>query len=111
MKITIEAEKLVVSDGYHTIDELYDHRIRLYIALARKLINLYEVWCSDLHSDGSKIDGWFLLGINTIKGKQITYHLPMSYWSEVSSFAKYLNQAPYFDGHTSEDVLERLKYL
>ena len=28
-----------ISDGYHTFDELYEHRIALFITLARLLID------------------------------------------------------------------------
>jgi hypothetical protein len=107
-----------VSDGYHTFNELYDHRIQLYIKLAEShhtlqqcVINdLEPVWRSKAHSDGSVWAGWFLLGIGKEAGKQITYHLPISKWEECS-FAETLEQAPAFDGHSSADVLARLKAL
>lgn len=123
---TIE-DKVSISDGYHTFDELYDHRITLYIALckskqeykyygdARNHVNpKYAgekiVWRSKLHSDGTSYKGWFLLGIHTEKGKQITYHIPLKRWKE-TDFAQTLTKAPKFDGHTSQDVLERIKNL
>ena len=70
----------------------------------------FPVWRSKNHSDGEPAFGgtWFVLGINKEKGKQITYHLPMSKWDE-TDFAETLEKAPEFDGHTSQDVLERLK--
>lgn len=104
----IEAET-EISDGYHTFDELYDHRITLYIALCRTLKN-GNVWRSEQHSDGSVMDGWFILGIWFEKGKQITYHIPLERWGE-TDFAQTLLKAPEFDGHISEDVLERIKKL
>lgn len=108
-------------DGYHTFDELYEHRIILFIALCRLLRRQEHavlslpgefafVWRSKLHSDGSSFEGWFILGISQEKGEQITYHLPVSKW-EATGFAETLAQAPEFDGHTSEDVLQRLKSL
>lgn len=115
-----EGHNLVVSDGYHTFDELYDHRITLYIALCRGYVNANGnsdchgvplVWRSKLHHDGKGYDGWFTLGIGTKNGKQISYHLPMERWDEVD-FAQTHDKAPYeFDGHSSADVLERLKAL
>jgi hypothetical protein len=105
-----------VSDGYHTIQELYDHRIRLFIALCKAKNNHFldgqdvNPWRSKTHSDGSCIPDWFVLGIGREKGVQITYHLPMSYWEE-TNFAETLDRAPDWDGHTSADVLERLKTL
>lgn len=103
-------------DGYHTFDELYEHRITLFIVLCKKY-NMPQnppfdrrCWRSKLHSDGTSFDGWFILGINKEKGKQITYHLPISKWEE-TNFAKTLEKAPEFDGHTPQDVLNRLKSL
>lgn len=101
----------LVSDGYHTFGELYDHRITLFIALCH-FVNLYTdkiVWKSKLHHDGTSYDGWFIMGIGEEKGKQISYHLPEKYWDEakVTTFAN----APEFDGHTSNNVLERIKSL
>ena len=99
------------SDGYHTFDELYDHRIALFIALCRH-VNWHRpgyVWRSKRHSDGSSIDGWFLLGTGKMPGDQITYHLPLSRWDECADFADELTRAPDFDGHTSADVLVRIK--
>lgn len=119
---TVPAQSATASDGYHTFDELYDHRITLYIAMCRNLQGFERhdssaylkggkrVWRSRLHSDGSSFDGWFVLGINRAEGKQITYHLPVSRWSECD-FAETLERAPEYDGHSSEDVLERLKAL
>lgn len=112
-----------ISDGYHTFGELYEHRITLFIALCKwynsrmgldstsGVMGRY-VWRSKKHSDGELAFGgnWFVLGINKERGEQITYHLPMDKWDECE-FAKELKLAPEWDGHTSEDVLNRLKEL
>ncbi len=106
-----KADTNKISDGYHTFGELYQHRIEIYIALCKK--EHYQnnsVWRSRLHSDGSEMDGWFVLGINTENGKQITYHLPSVYWID-TLFAITLDKAPEFDGHTSAQVLERISLL
>lgn len=110
--IRAEGEDLEVSDGYHTMDELYKHRIVLYIALCRQLQapNGPKVWRSRLHSDGSSYEGWFIMGVGDRPGKQITYHIPLEYWVP-TNFAIYLEKAPEFDGHTSADVLERIEEL
>lgn len=107
----------LISDGYHTFGELYEHRIQLWI-LVCKLIDADAsfnctappTWRSQKHSDGSELAGWFILGLNHSAGKQITYHIPMYKWDECD-FADTLDRAPEFDGHTSADVLERLKSL
>jgi hypothetical protein len=109
----------LISDGYHTFGELYEHRIRLFIALCKAFYNdpqyqtgkKAEIWASTKHSDGSSFGDWFILGIGKKKGQQITYHLPAKFWSEVCDFAEVLKKAPKFDEHTSEDVLLRLKNL
>lgn len=113
-------------DGYHTFDELYDHRVTLYIAFC-KVSLLYKnevsqdvqkgehplIWRSKYHSDGELCFGTgtqFVLGINNKPGRQVTYHIPIERWDECD-FAETLEKAPEWDGHTSDDVLERLKKL
>lgn len=113
--IRAEGENLEVSDGYHTFDELYDHRVTLFIALCEVLMagGFYKnpvVWRSKLHADGSSYDGWFIMGINKESGKQMSYHLPMSEWGR-TEFAETLENAPEWDGHTPADVLGRLRKL
>jgi hypothetical protein len=110
--LSITGDNIQISDGYHTFDELYEHRIVLYITLCRVLQeeNVVNIWRSKLHSDGSSFGGWFILGIRQVKGQQITYHLPESYWKECE-FAQTLEKAPEFDGHNSQSVLKRLKEL
>lgn len=114
-------DKGQVSDGYHTFDELYDHRITLYIALCRHMHELlgmenpskYKIWRSKKHSDGEICFGTgtqYVLGIGTAAGKQITYHIPIERWNE-TDFVDELETAPTWDGHTSADVLSRLKNL
>lgn len=96
-----------ISDGYHTFGELYEHRIALFIALCH-VIPLYPmtVWKSFYHSDGTFYSGWFIAGIGIEKGSQISYHLPMKYWDKLQVPA--FDKAPEWDGHTSQDVIERL---
>jgi hypothetical protein len=105
----------LISDGYHTFGELYEHRIRLFIALCKMAAD----WSMELARDRPKVwafvenesEEWFLMGIGKDKGAQITYHLPARFWSEVCKFAEILKEKPEFDGHTSADVLQRLKQL
>jgi hypothetical protein len=105
-----------LSDGYHTFDELYAHRIALFSALCKGMNTLCRGYCmapmtwkSKLHSDGSSMEGWFIAGIDNELGKQITYHIPMSYWEDWP--ADEIEKAPEWDGHTSADVLKRLSEL
>lgn len=115
----------LISDGYHSFGELYEHRFTLFIALCKIITDLSKigvlalggpevydlsVWRSIKHSDGSSFEGWFILGIAKEKGEQITYHLPITKWDK-TDFAETLDIAPEWDGHTSDDVLKRLKLL
>lgn len=101
------------SDGYHTFAELYEHRVSLFIALASQVDTRSPtgdvVWRSRLHSDGTMFDGWFVMGINRVAGEQITYHLPMSRWADTDWLGHEDERAPEWDGHTSSDVLDRLR--
>jgi len=121
MKPTIkEINKLIkkvdsdqVSDGFHTFGELYDHRVGLYIALCAMIAwydSRFQVWKSKKHSDGSVWDDWFIMGIGTKAGQQITYHVPIEFWKQCF-FARTRARAYKYDGHTSKDALERLKKL
>lgn len=119
-KVVAEGEEdMQVSDGFHTMDELYEHRFVLYIKLAAVIAaagkgeeshTFPAVWRSSYHSDGSFLPGWFILGIGKEKGKQITYHLPTKLWFDCG-FAETIDRAPEWDGHTPADVLERIKYM
>ena len=118
------SESMSVFDSYHTMEELYEHRLVLFIALCKllaqvsttfmpkgfEILNPVSVWRSKLHSDGSSFDGWFILGIGKEAGKQITYYLPYSKWED-TEFAETLEKAPEFDGHTFSDVLKRIANL
>lgn len=105
-----------ITDGYHTFSELYQHRAILFIALCKEISNNAEyqtgqksfIWKTTKYSDGKDLEkGWFLMGIGANSGEQITYHLPMSYWSK-TSFVNIIGQAPIFDKHTSDDVVKRI---
>ena len=102
-----EVDTNLISDGYHTFGELYDHRIILYLSLLSAIKNdpKFDVWYSDTHDNDSKWDGWLIVGIND----KITYHINSSYEHYLISMGiKFIERAPKWDGHTSADVLERL---
>ena len=61
------------------------------------------------NKEGKEWNGWFILGLNTKEG-QITFHLPISYWGELDNI-KTIEKNINYDGHTSEDVLNRLKII
>lgn len=96
-----------VSDGYHTFDELYDHRCTLFLTLLS--VNPEISWISTKHHDGTSWDGWFIAGMNLPNGN-VTYHLPAAMWSlACETKAAVLDRAPEWDGHTSADVVKRLQ--
>ena len=95
-----------VSDGYHTFSELYDHRTALWLNLLQ--VHVDTAFKTRLDDEGSEMDGWFITGINTKFG-QITYHLPNEYWSKLKIREVDCNSD--YDGHSSEDVLQRLLQL
>lgn len=108
------------SDGYHTFDELYDHRCLLFLSLLKCIASSgdysqYYPWYSLKHSDDSVWDGWFITGIHKNdlnKSEQISYHIPVKFLELADKTgAWFVDNAPEWDGHTSEDVLVRLSNL
>ena len=112
IKSFLHAERIAVlewaqenhSDGYHTFNELYEHRFSLFSVVCKA----YNGWKSKLHSDGTMYDGWFVAGVETPKG-QATYHMPMAWWGKFPVHE--LEKAPQYDGHTPNDVIERIHSL
>lgn len=104
--LSLSDHKKDQSDGYHTFSELYEHRHALYLALMSTVPEIS--WVSLNHYDGDQLDGWFISGIRLSTG-DITYHLPMRLWNRAcKTGAKVLPYGIKWDGHTSEDVIQRL---
>lgn len=100
-------EKWLLSDWYHTFNELYEHRIVLFITVCHLLNDQWvkNIWRSDVNSDWSTRDWWFILWI----WSSITYHIPNKYlWSvkTIKKLDKWL-----WDWHNSYDVLDRFVYF
>lgn len=98
-----------ISDGYHTFDELYDHRTVLYAALCNAYPELS--WKSRLHEDGTMYDGMFIAGLNLPNG-EISYHIEnkdrwgRSNWELFK--CREIPRALHFTGYTPDDVVDRL---
>jgi len=92
------------SDGYHTFNELYEHRHTLFALVCKT----FGGWKSRLHDDGTMFEGWFIAGVDTPQG-QATYHLPLPWWDRYE--VRELPKAPKWDGHSPSDVLTRLASL
>jgi hypothetical protein len=103
------------SDGYHTFKELYDFRKAYNVALFNQwgsiLVDFklkYDVHKSWKHNDGELCfgGGWFIV-VAVLPTGQISNHYEAKDWDlfkipEVEK-AKYP-----FDGHTGQDVINRL---
>ena len=92
-----------VSDGYHTFDELYYHRMILFSVICNQ--NKEIAWKSKIHDDGTMFEGNFIVGINTEEG-QYTYHYHMDHWDMYD--VKELEHAPKYDGHMPKDITRLL---
>lgn len=99
-----------ISDGYHTFKELYEFRKLYNAAFFNQLSenNICKVHKSKRHSDGELCfgGGWFIVMAELPTG-QISNHYELSDWNlfkcEEQEFADE------WDGHTPEDVIERIK--
>jgi hypothetical protein len=93
VKAFVEADS--VSDGFHTMSELYDHRCALFAAFAKVCgLPTYKTPVDD---------GWFVAGVILPTG-QCGYHLPAYMYNAFAATA----DAPVWDGHTSQDALRRV---
>lgn len=100
------------SDGYHTFKELYDFRLlynaHLFNEWAKQ--GMYDVHKSQRHADGELCFGRndYFVVVATLPTGQISNHYPMSDWDlfmcEAVEMAKHT-----WDGHTSQDVAQRLR--
>ncbi|HIE4798963.1 TPA: hypothetical protein ACXNDR_001620 [Serratia marcescens] len=102
-----DIDKGEISDGYHTFNELYAHRVRLFSTLMRAFAD--KAWWSFSGSDGEKWEGWILAGIATPEG-DVTYHLPETEIPHLPEGTE-IEVGKEWDGHTADDVLERLVSL
>jgi len=101
-----EVDKGSISDGYHTFNELYYHRMMLFSVICNTYSSL--AWKSKLHADGTMFDDYFIVGILTPKG-QYTYHYELKYWDLFD--VDELEKAPEWDGHQPKDVIRLLSLL
>lgn len=104
------------SDGYHTFRELYDFRL-VYNALLfnewakQGRYGKYLVHKSYKHSDGELCfgGGWFIVSAMLPSG-QISNHYENKYW-DLFQIPEEPTAIFAFDGHTSQDVLQRMNNL
>jgi hypothetical protein len=125
-KIRFRGEELWVGDEHHKIDELYEHRYRLFLALVKIYDNYITpmgcnvlCWKTKKHDDGTMFPDFFLLGMTVTKRSfisgipdetyDISYHLPIRFWNMINVMET--PKAPPYDGYTPEDILNRLARL
>lgn len=110
------------SDGYHTFDELYEHRTGLLAALCNlwaavlegeglEVDPRYVIFKSWHHHDGEMYDGMFIVGINCSevigkRAKWATWHCEAEWWDRFA--IPEADCAPEWDGHTPAEALARL---
>jgi hypothetical protein len=116
--------KELISDGYHTFKELYDFRMVYNAVLFNEWADMgvynpdglfakpmYDVHKSWKHHDGELCfgGGWFIVSAMLPTGL-ISNHYKVEHWDlfKIPEVEKALFE---FDGHTSQDVLNRLKNL
>lgn len=88
-----------LSDGYHSFNELYAHRMELFAVICRQ--NQAQAWKSKLHQDGTMYEDYFIVGVSTPQG-QFTYHYHLNHWDLFD--VQELDKAPEWDGHTAKDI-------
>lgn len=91
------------SDGYHTFNELYYHRMLLFSVICNG--NKDRSWKSWKHHDGTMFDDYFIVGITTKQGNY-TYHYHKDHWEMFN--VQELSLAPEWDGHTPSDITRLL---
>jgi len=116
--VTTEDGKLVliecqdsgkISDGFHTMAELYAHRRALTALLAACAAVENDAWRSKEHhpdDDPMFEGGYFVVGIELPTGT-ITYHYKMKYWDDFAAVPE-RPHAPKWDGATPGDTVSRL---
>ncbi len=108
-----------LSDGYHTMAELYEYRMLYNAAFANEL---YATWAVDeslnkpippvvkswKHSDGEFCfgGGWFIVTM-TLSTGQVSNHYEEKDWGLFRVQA--VETAPVWDGHTPAEAAERLR--
>lgn len=94
-----ETQTLDISDGYHTMDELYYHRTVLFSVIANlHRDRSYKSW---KHEDGSMFDDMFIAVIKTANG-DYSYHCDAKYWDLFKIPEREF--AEKWDGHLPKDV-------
>lgn len=96
------------SDGYHTHNDLYRHRMVLNAHAVRHWRKQgHEVVKSKRHHTGELCLGgeWFIV-VAQLETGQVSYHYHLKYWELFDVPA--VEVPPAWDGHSADDAYERL---
>ena len=102
--------KADISDGYHTFAELYEFRKQYNAALFNLL---HECGYSDVHKSYRHHDGELCFGgmyfivVAILPSGQISNHYKIGDW-DLFNIPAYETARYEFDGHTPQDVINRL---
>ena len=100
-------DKGSISDGSHTFDELYYHRMMLFSVICETFTE--RSWKSRKHhpKNSDMYEGYFIVGVDTPEG-QYAYHYQNQFWDYFNVVE--LECAPVWDNHTP-DCVTRLRSL
>lgn len=107
-------DDIEVMDEYHSMHDLYRHRMALNIALFhawyRDDYGTVTVMKSKQHHPDSDpmFEGYFIVMAVSEYG-QISYHYKLKHWDKFN--IPEVEYTPEWDGHNSQDVMERLTKL
>lgn len=102
-----------ISDGYHTFNELYEFKMLYNAAFVNEYIKTHPHAAEKAtrHSDGKECfgGGWFVVNVMLPTGL-ISNHYKLNFENEFlfNCEDKFIAKFKY-DGHTNQDVVERLK--
>ncbi len=107
------SDKGLISDGYHSFEELYEFR-KLYNALLFNewaKLGKYQVHKSFCHFDGGECfgGGWFIVAAMLPSGL-ITNHYRAADW-DLFNVPSYRRSIFPYDDHTGKDSIDRMETL
>lgn len=102
--LSVEKDVGEFTDGYHSFNELYHHRMVLFSVICNQ--NKDKAWKSKLHDDGTMYDNYFIVGITIDGVGDYTYHYHLDNWNYFEVVE--LEKAPPYDGHLPSDITRLL---
>ena len=92
-----------ITDGIHTMSELYFHRMFLFSKLCSIAVKQgRKAFRSKLHADGNMFPHYFIVGIETPEGNY-SYHYHERFWSYFDSVPE-IDRAPEWKGEAKDDL-------